>query len=239
MAESQADQTTEPLAQKDGGEKHLKYLGFVQTAVIYFVVCFSRVYGYAKENAGPLKPGAQTAENIVKTVIGPIYGKFQHVPFEVLKFLDLKVGDALAGLNRQAPILMKQVSTHGKYAAQNLPQASKELASTASKTANRLYIKYEPTAKELYKNYEPIAEKYAVSAWQSMHKLPLFPQVAQIVVPIAAFSLEKYNYLVCYIAEKGYPVAQYLPLVPIDKIAKVFKDGNEGSTVGQSVKVET
>ncbi|KAI3819242.1 hypothetical protein L1987_13067 [Smallanthus sonchifolius] len=243
MAESQANHTTEPLAQKDGGEKHLKYLGFVQSVVIYFVICSSTVYGYAKENAGRLKPSVQTAENVVKTVVGPIYVKFHYVPFEVLKFLDLKVDDALIGLNRYGPSLVKLVSNQVKYVAQNLPKVSRKLASEAlkstTKVANTLYIKYEPTAKELYKTYEPVAEKYAVSAWRSMHKLPLFPQVAQVAVPTAAFLLAKYNYTVCYTAEKGYPVAQYLPLVPIDKIAKVFKDGGDGSTVGQSIQVGT
>ncbi|KAJ0699319.1 putative rubber elongation factor [Helianthus annuus] len=79
------------LAQRDGGEEHLKYLDFVQNAVIYFVVCFSTVYGYAKENAGSLKPGVQTVENTVRTVVGPVYEKYHELPLEALKFLDLKV----------------------------------------------------------------------------------------------------------------------------------------------------
>ncbi|KAJ0453673.1 putative rubber elongation factor [Helianthus annuus] len=243
MAESQANQTTEPLAQKDGGEKHLKYLGFVQTLVIYSVVCLSTVYKYGKENAGRFKPSVQSAENTVKTVIGPIYEKFQDVPLDLLKFLDIKVGEALVALNRHVPTLTKQVSNHAKYAGKNLPGVTRDLTSEAlkstTKVAKALYKKYEPTAKELYQTYEPVVEKYAVSTWRSMHKLPFFPQVAQIAVPAAAFLLEKYNCTVCYTAERGYVVAQYLPLVPIDKIAKVFKDDENGSTVGQSVPVET
>ncbi|KAK1437236.1 hypothetical protein QVD17_03025 [Tagetes erecta] len=242
MAESQANQTNEPLAQKDGGEKHLKYLGFVQTTVIYFVVWLSAVYKYAMENAGSLKPHAQTVENIVTTVVGPIYRKFEGVPLEILIFLDIKVGEALTALNRHGPSVIKQVSNHVKYAASNLPEVSRKLASmalnTAAKTGNALYIKYEPTIKELYITYEPVVERHAVSAWRSMHKLPLFPQIAQIAVPAGAFLLAKYNYIVCYTAEKGYIVAQYLPLVPIDKIAKVFEDGDSGSTTDQSVKVK-
>lgn len=148
----------------------------------------------------------------------------------------------MAALNRHGPSIIKQVSNHVKYAASNLPEVSRKLASmafdTTKKIANTLYIKYGPTAKELYKTYEPVVERHAVSAWRSMHKLPLFPQVAQIAVPTGAFLLAKYNYIVCYMAERGYIVAQYLPLVPIDKIAKVFEDGESGSTVDQSVKVK-
>ncbi|KAL7586004.1 stress-related protein [Lactuca sativa] len=243
MAESEANQPTEPLVPRDGGEEHLKYLDFVQSAVIYFVVCFSTVYEYAKENAGPLKPGVHTVESTVKTVIGPVCERFHDVPYELLKFIDLKVDEALKELNRHVPSSMKQAPSQAKYVANNFPEVARDLAleafKTARKTANTLYIKYEPTAKELYKSYEPVAEQYAVSAWRSMHKLPVFPQVAQVAVPTAAFVAEKYNYVVCFTAEKGYLVAQYLPLIPIEKIAKVFQEGHHEPTVGQAIHVDT
>lgn len=99
---------------------------------------------------------------------------------------------------------------------------------TASNMAKTVYVKYEPTAKELYTKYEPVAEQYAVSAWRSLNRLPMFPQVAGIVVPTAAYWTEKYNETVCYTAEKGYMVATYLPVVPIEKIAKVFEEADHG-----------
>nr|AAQ11374.1 rubber synthesis protein [Parthenium argentatum] len=240
MAEPESNQSAQPVAERDGGEEqlHLKYLDFVQNAVIYFVVCFSTVYGYAKENAGSWKPGVQTVENTVLNVVGPVYEKYYDYPIEALKFLDVKVGDLVTELKRHVPSLMKQASSQAKYTAQNLPEVAKALATEAFKTAtnvaNTLYVKCEPTAKQLYMNYEPVAEKYTVSTWRSLNKLPLFPQVAQIAVPTGAYVLEKYNDPVSYTADKGYAVAQYLPLVPIDKIAKVFKKGESGSTVGQS-----
>lgn len=72
-------------------EKSFKYMEFVQVAAIYVVVCFSSLYEYAKENSGPLKPGVQTVEGTVKTVIGPVYEKFHDLPFQLLKFVDRKV----------------------------------------------------------------------------------------------------------------------------------------------------
>ena len=75
----------------DCDEKKLKYLEFVEVAAIYAVLCFSSLYEYAKESAGPLKPGVQTVEGTVKTVIGPVYEKFQDLPFQLLKFVDRKV----------------------------------------------------------------------------------------------------------------------------------------------------
>lgn len=76
---------------EDHDEKKLKHLEFVQVAAIYIAVCFSSLYECAKENSGPLRPGVQTVEGTVKTVIGPVYEKFHDVPFELLKFLDRKV----------------------------------------------------------------------------------------------------------------------------------------------------
>ena len=71
-------------------------MDFVQAAAIYVIVCFSSIYEYAKENSGPLKPGVQTVEGTVKTVIGPVYEKFSDVPFELLMFVDRKVKRALS-----------------------------------------------------------------------------------------------------------------------------------------------
>lgn len=69
----------------------LKYLEFVQLAAVHAIVLFWSIYNFAKENSGPLKPGVQTVEGTVKTVIGPVYEKFHGVPFEILKFADRKV----------------------------------------------------------------------------------------------------------------------------------------------------
>ncbi|OMO63808.1 Rubber elongation factor [Corchorus capsularis] len=233
MAESDPKQPTEAV---EANEKKLKYLDFVQVAAIYAVVCLSSVYEYAKENAGPLKSGVQTVEGTVKTVIGPVYDKFHDVPFELLKFVDRKVDDSLSELDRHVPSLVKQASVQARAMASEVQRAG--VVDAAKTITKSVYTKYEPTAKELYSKYEPVAEQYAVSAWRSLNRLPLFPQVAQIVVPTAAYWSEKYNRVVYYTNEKGYAVGSYLPLVPVDRIAKVFEEsGREPavSTNGGSV----
>lgn len=72
-------------------QERLKYLEFVQVAVVHAVVYASRAYGYAKDNSGPLKPSVETIESTLKTVVGPAYDKFQDVPVDVLKRVDRKV----------------------------------------------------------------------------------------------------------------------------------------------------
>ena len=77
---------------KEGSEEQrLKYLEFVQAAVLHLVLCAASVYAYAKDNSGPLKPGVQRVEGTVRTVVGPVYNKFHDVPFALPKLVDRKV----------------------------------------------------------------------------------------------------------------------------------------------------
>ncbi|KAK3007854.1 hypothetical protein RJ639_014583 [Escallonia herrerae] len=245
MADSEAKQSTQSV---QDGERMLKYLDFVQVAAIYAIVCFSTLYEYAKENSGPLKPGVQTVEGTVKTVIGPVYEKFRDVPFELLKFVDRKVDESMNELDRHVPLLVKQASSRALLAAQKAPEVARAVASevqragvvdTAANIAKDVCTKYEPAAKELYYRYEPVAEQYAVSTWRSLNRLPLFPQVANIAVPTAAYWSEKYNQAVICTAERGYTVSYYLPLVPLEKIAKLFEGAGNGPTVSTNGEAVT
>ncbi|XP_075501945.1 stress-related protein-like [Primulina tabacum] len=208
-----------------------KYLEFVQVAALHALICASRLYNYAKEKSGPLKPGIHSVEDTVKNVVSPVYDKYHHLPVEVLMFLDRKVGESVNKVQSSVPPTLKQVSTQAMDTAQKAPQAARSvladvknagMVETASGLAKTVYTKCEPTAKYMYTKYEPVAE----SAWQSLNKLPLFPRVAQAVAPTASYCSEKYNHAVQVSAEKGFKVASYLPLVPTEKIAKMLNTGN-------------
>ncbi|XP_008786716.1 stress-related protein [Phoenix dactylifera] len=210
-------------------EPKFKYLDFVHVAAMQAVMYLASLYDFAKENSGPLKPGVQTVEGTVKTVIGPVYHKFHDVPVELLKFVDRKVDVSVQELERHVPSRVKSAYT----AAQKAPAVARSVVgevqrsgvlATAAGIARAACKRYEPAAREVYKKCEPVAEGYAVAAWLSLNRLPLFPQVAQIVVPTAAYWSEKYNRAVGCAAERGYSVAQYMPLVPTERIAKVFRN---------------
>jgi len=214
-------------------EQKLKYLEFVQAATLRALIYAAKLYSIAKVNSGPLKNGVESVESTVKTVVGPVYEKYHDVPVELLKFVDRKVDESVNKVENAVPPFIKQASNQALSAAQSAPDAVRAVAKevktagvveTASGFAKNAYVKYEPTAKELYTKYEPVAEQYAVSAWVSLNKLPLFPKVAQAVVPAANYCSEKYNQTVQTSAEEGYKVASYLPLVPTEKIAKVFSN---------------
>nr|AMB19722.1 small rubber particle protein 2 [Taraxacum kok-saghyz] len=186
MAENDAPVTNQPEVQIE--QEKLKYLEFVQVAAIHAILYATRAYGYAKDNSGPLKPSVETIEGTLKTVVSPAYQKFHGVPVEVLKLVDRKVDESVTIIDSRVPPLLKEVKTAG-------------VVETASGLAKTAYTKIEPAAKGLYVKYEPVAEQYAASAWHSLNQLPLFPKVANVVVPKAAYYSEKYNQTVQQSAE--------------------------------------
>ncbi|KAG7023976.1 REF/SRPP-like protein [Cucurbita argyrosperma subsp. argyrosperma] len=78
------------------------------------------------------------------------------------------------------------------------------------------------TVTSIMRSVYPKAEQSAASAWHALNQLPVFPTVAQAIVPTAALCTEKYNDTVRASAEKDNKVASLLPLVPTEGIAKVF-----------------
>lgn len=84
-------QRQEEQPQEQVLQKQLKYLDFVHLAAVWAVVCLSRLYGCAKESSGPLRPGVETVEGTVRAVIGPVFGRFHGLPYQLLKFVDSKV----------------------------------------------------------------------------------------------------------------------------------------------------
>ncbi|XP_065867627.1 stress-related protein isoform X2 [Euphorbia lathyris] len=211
MAEPQ-----QPHTQMDDDDKTLKYLEFVEVAAIYILACFSSIYEYAKDNSGPLKPGVQTVQETVKTVISPLYEKFHDVPFEFLKFADRKVEDSLAELESHVPFLVKQASSQVRAVATEFQRTG-----------------IVDIAKDMYTKYEPVVEHYVVSAWRTLNKLPLFHQAAQIAVPTAAYCSDKYNNMIYDAADRGYPAVAHLPFIPVQRIAKLFNEDINGESVAK------
>ncbi|XP_027364520.1 stress-related protein isoform X2 [Abrus precatorius] len=210
-----ADQAPPPQQQdaiQEEDQHQLKYLEFVRFATIQALMGCAILYSYAKERAGPLKPGVDTVEEAVKTVVAPVYNKFHLIPAEFLSYVDRKVEKSVAEFDHHVPSNVKKVSSQARSVVSEVRRAG--FIDAASGFAQTVYSKFEPKA-----------EQCAVLAWRRLNQLPLFPQVANAVLPKAAYCTEKYNEVVVFSAKKGYKVLAYLPLVPTEKIAKVF-NGN-------------
>jgi hypothetical protein len=149
-----------------------------------------------------------------------------------------QVDDTVHEVDKHLPGALKAASARAYAVARGVPEVARELVAEAQQSgvkgaaraalaraepvARDVYGRVEPVARDLYVRYEPAAEHLAVSAWRSLNGLPVFPHVAQIVVPTAAHWAEKYNRAVVAAAERGYAGAKYLPAIPTERIAKVF-----------------
>ncbi|XP_039029671.1 REF/SRPP-like protein At3g05500, partial [Hibiscus syriacus] len=172
-----------------------------------------------------LKPGVETFKGTVKSVVRPVYDQYHGVPVELLKFVDTKLDESVTKLDRRVQPVIKQVSSEAILAAKKAPEVAHSVASDVRQAPCRggkhglricksVYAEYEPTTKEPYAKCESKAEQCAVSAWRRLSELPLFPHVASVVVPTAAYCTDKYNRMVVGGAEKGYKVASsYLPFL--------------------------
>ncbi|KAL7585799.1 stress-related protein [Lactuca sativa] len=199
MSLADASVTDEPEVQSE--EEKLKHLDFVEDAVQQVVGIASSVYDYVKDKVGAI-PGVETIETTVKNVVGPAIEKFQDVPGEVLKFVDRKVDEVLPSSVKDATTTAKSFSTE-----------------VVSDVKNNGLVE---TAKELLVKIEPVAEEYASSAWETLSQIPLLSKIVNAFAPAATLVADKYNETVQQTAEEGYKVSSFLPLVPTEKIAKVF-----------------
>lgn len=238
MAVEEAEVEAEVETKQVQEEARLKYLGLLQLAVLRATVCLSSLYEYAKENAGPLKPGVDTVEQTVKAVVGPVYFKFDGKPLELLHFLDRKVDDTIGKVDEYVPPTVKQRTCDVYDIAKQAPSVARSVISevqksgifeSASETTRSLYSKYEPTTKDLYTKYESVAQKWALFAYHKLLQLPLLPQLVYILIPTATYWTDKYNHAVIYLANRHYRFADFLPLIPVERIRKALERGLEES----------
>ncbi|KAL1328577.1 hypothetical protein HN51_038413 [Arachis hypogaea] len=209
-------------------EKELKHLGFVRIAAIQAFVCVSNLYQYAKHNSGPLRSAVGTVEGTVSAVLGPVYNKFRDVPDDLLVFVDNKVDEASQKFEEHAPPLVKQVARQAKGLIEEVTQKAEKVVSEAQSGGAKAAAHY------VAEESKHIVLTGSVKLWNGLNHYQLFHAVAEMAVPTAAHWLESYNHVVEDMTAKGYGVFQYLPLVPIDEIAKAFKQGKGEANVNEN-----
>ncbi|KAL3529191.1 hypothetical protein ACH5RR_008513 [Cinchona calisaya] len=91
---------TDPRPQKqmeESEEKRLKYFEFVQVAALHAVLCTAKLYDYAKDNSGPLKPSVQSIEGTVKNIVGFVDGSSARRQVSYLDSLPIYIKELIAG----------------------------------------------------------------------------------------------------------------------------------------------
>ncbi|KAL3636463.1 hypothetical protein CASFOL_021010 [Castilleja foliolosa] len=191
----------------------LKHLGFVRVLAIQATVIVSNLYEYAKQNSGAIKPTVEKAENAFTAVANPVYDRFKGVPGDILVFLDKKVDEATYKFNECAPPAAKSIVSK----AQSIVKKTSELFEEAKVDGPLAAISHVGT----------ISKHFAVNqlafVWYKANKYPALHGVFEIAVPTATHWSEKYNKFVKDMTVKGYSFLNYVPLVPVEEMAKAYK----------------
>ncbi|KAL5552603.1 hypothetical protein UlMin_040004 [Ulmus minor] len=199
--------------------QELKHLGFVRIAAIQALVCVSNLYDYAKQNLGPLRSTVGTVERAVTTVVAPVFEKFKGVPDDLLSFLDHKLDVATEKFDKHAPSLAKQIASRTHSFVKKGAEKAQKFANEFQTAGPRAAVHY---AASEYKNF---VVDQSVNLWATLNRYPPVHTVADKAAPTAVNLSEKYNHVVKDLTQKGYGVVGYLPLVPVDEIAKKLKQG--------------
>lgn len=196
----------------------LKHLGFVWIAVIKTFIMATNLYESAKSNTGPLRSGVSKVESIVASVTAPVRRRFKVAVEDLIIFLDKEVDEAASKYEQHAPPLIKSAVSHAQVMLQRMLQLVQVLAAKAQTGSVP-----SGTIQDTASNHGLAVEKQLVRLWFALDQVPLFHLVAEMAVPTAAHWSEKYNHAVIDMIQKGYAVFSYIPLVPLDRIAKAFR----------------
>ncbi|CAK9199027.1 unnamed protein product [Sphagnum troendelagicum] len=198
-------------------EPNLKYLGLVHVLALKALALLVTLYAFAKDSSGPLKPSVDNVEGTVKTVVGPVYQKIEGKPLELLQFLDTKVDETLILVDGVLPKVVKEKSYQAYDVAKQAPDAARAVVAEVQNQG--LY----ETAATYYQKYEPAAEQLTYIAWQKILTVPLVPQAVHLAAPAAKFGAQSYNNLAITLKDKQLPFAEFIPLVPIERIEEATK----------------
>ena len=94
--------------------------------------------------------------------------------------------------------------------------------------AKAAYSKYKPMAKDLVYKYEPVTEDYALWAWWWFNRVPIVSHIARRMLSNATFWVERYNQMLDLTARRGYPLVDYMPVVPVERISQVLTEVADG-----------
>ncbi|KAL1539254.1 hypothetical protein AAHA92_27894 [Salvia divinorum] len=191
----------------------LKRLGFVRFLAINAAVVVTNLYGYAKENSGPLKSTVGKVESTVTAVVGPVFERFKGFHAHILVFLDNKVDEASLKLGECAPA----AAIKAQSIAKEVSRIVQELAEEAKVEGPIAAISH---AGKISKD---VAVSGLAMAWYKANQFPALHGVLEIAVPTATHWSEKYNSIVKDLASKGYTVFSYAPLVPVEEMEKAYK----------------
>lgn len=128
--------------------------------------------------------------------------------------------------------MAKQAASQAHVLIQKTAEKGQRFAREAQTGGPRSAIHYAAT------EYKQFVLNQSVKLWVGLNQYPSIHKVAEKVAPTAARWSDKYNHSVKDFTRKGYAIFGYLPLVPIDEIAKAVEKGEAKKKEDAPVHVE-
>lgn len=129
--------------------------------------------------------------------------------------------EATHKFDEHAPPLAKKVANQAKNLIQRVTEKAERVVKEAQTGGPRAAAHYAATESK------HIVLINTVKLWNGLNQYSSFHTVADIAVPQAAHWSKKYNHVIKEMSGKGYTVFGYLPSIPVDEIAKAFKQQRE------------
>ena len=146
--------------------------------------------------------------------------------------LYLQVDEATHKFDEYAPPLAKQIVSRAQSMLQKASEVAQSLVREANVGGPEVAIRY---AGSLCKDF---SVGQLAKLWYGINQIQPLHVVAEIALPTATHWSEKYNSTVADLADKGYTVFGYFPLVPVNEMAKAYKQV-EASKKGEVAETET
>jgi len=136
--------------------------------------------------------------------------------------------------NASLPTLVKQVLEKAIEVVRELAVEIHQtgLINATANAAKETYGKYKPVAKDLAYKYEPVVEEYALWAWWWLNRVPIVSHTARRMLSNATFWAERYNQVLSLTAQRGYPLVDYMPMIPVERISQVLTEVANGDVNG-------
>ncbi|KAL3511437.1 hypothetical protein ACH5RR_030838 [Cinchona calisaya] len=198
-------------------EGELKHLGFVSVIGINAIVLVSHLYGYAKQNSGPLKSTVESVENAVTTVVGPVYERFKGLPDDLLVFLDNKVDDVTKKFDEHAPPVAKKIVNKTEDLVKKGSHVAQKLVQEAQVSGPCAAICH---AASLFKNF---AVSQIAVVWYGLDRYPPLHAVGERAIPTVAYWSRNYNGFIAKMDARGYHSFSYFPSIPVEDVVQAYK----------------
>ncbi|XP_073130022.1 REF/SRPP-like protein At1g67360 [Henckelia pumila] len=220
MASSQVDVGVER------SDAELKHLEFLKILAVHSFVVAENLYDNAKQNSGPLKSTVETVENAVTAVVDPVYQKIKGVPGDLLVFLDKKVDEAARKFDERAPPAAKKAVSKAQLGAKKASLIAQDLAEEVKVAGPYAAISHAGVISK------QIAVNQLALFWFKANQYPAVHGASEVAVPAAVHWSEKYNKMVKDMATQGYGLFNYVPLVPVEEMAKAYKQVEAEAAAG-------